>query len=264
MDPQIDEQIAKLLGSLKKVEAPQNFESRVISRLSTPVETESRFGVLKLALPTAALAGLALFLFLSGYLGSEISTVDVAATPGEVKESRAQQPVSQDRTIAESNAQPSSEFRASETAGSKPQPLASPADLIQNSQVPTLKEKRRPIVGGSQDFGSGDGGRTSAPGIDSNSRPSSDPDMEHLMRRPSILASDVLRYTGVAAEFRGARWTVSSVTQKSVAERVGVKAGDVIVSLNDIRLGKATAFPSGVDIKLIRVSRGGKLVDLKF
>ena len=265
MDPQIDEQVAKLLGGLKKVEAPQNFESRVMSRLSTsPAEAGSRFGYLKLAVPTAALAGLGMFLFLSGYMGGDVPTVNVVSTAKE-KVSRSEQNLAQQETVVSQNsAQPPSEFRAPDTAEIKPPSQASQQRSLQTPQTRSLKDKKSHAGGGSQDFGSGDGGRTSAPGIDSNSRPGADPDMEKLMRRPTILASDVLRYTGITAEFRGAGWTVNSVTQKSVAERIGLKAGDVIISLNDIRIGKATAFPSGVDIKLIRVDRGGKFLDLKF
>jgi membrane-associated protease RseP (regulator of RpoE activity) len=265
MDPQIDEQVAKLLGGLKKVEAPQNFESRVMSRLSTSrAETGSRFGFLKLALPTAALAGLGMFLFLSGYLGGDVPTVNVVSAGNDKVESPAPKTVPQEQAVSQNNSQAPSEFRAPEIADSKPQPQASQPPALQSSQPPSLKDKKRPAGGGSQDFGSGDGGRTSAPGIDTNSRPGTDPDMERLMRRPTILASDVLKYTGITAEFRGGGWAVGSVTQKSVAERVGLKPGDLILSLNDIRIGKATAFPSGVDIKLIRVNRGGKILDLKF
>ena len=260
MDPQIDEQVAELLGGLKKVEAPQNFERHVFARLSTQDKDSSRFGFLKLAVPTAALAGLGLFLFLSGYLGGEVPTVDAVATQPDTRKSQPLAPP-QNSTVAQNNVQPPREFRGPETAEARPSTQVEQPNQL---QPPSLKEKKRPGVGGSQDFGSGDGGRTSAPGIDSNSRPGSDPDMEKLMRRPSILASDVLRYTGVTADFRAGGWTVNSVTQKSVAERVGLKAGDIILALNDVRIGKATPFPSGVDIKSIRVSRSGKIVDLKF
>lgn len=263
MDPQIDEQVAKLLGGLKKVEAPQNFEKRVLSRLSSPRADVGGYGFLKLALPTAGLAAIALFLFLSGYFGSEVPTVEVSAENSKKVDTVATRPLQQEQPVTQNNSQAPGEFRAPDIAETKPQQQGSQPTL-QASQPPNLKEKKRQAGGGSYVIGSGDGGRTNAPGIDTNSRSGGDPDMEKVMRRPSILASDILRYTGVTAEFRGAGWTVNSVTQKSVAERVGLKTGDVIISLNDIRIGKATAFPSGVDIKLIRVSRDGKVIDLKF
>jgi hypothetical protein len=256
MDPQIDEQVAKLLGGLKKVKAPLNFESRVLARLSTPTDEGSRLGFLKFALPAAGLAVIGLFLFLTGYLGGDVPEVDVVSSDARKADKALQESAPQTPVVSENNVQQPREFRVPETADSKPQP--------QVSQVPSLKDKRRPDGRGSYDIGSGDGGRMSAPGIDTNSRPGADPDMERLMRRPTILASDVLRYTGVTAEFRAGGWAVTSVAQKSVAERVGLKAGDVIVALNEIRLGKATSFPSGVDIKVVRVSRNGTVVDLKF
>ncbi len=266
MDPQIDEQVAKLLGGLKKVEAPHNFESRVMSRLSPPAaEASGGFGFLKLALPTAALAGLGMFLFLSGYMGGDVPTVDVVSTVNEEARAPEQKPAPPELGVSQSNVQqPASEFRAPEIAETKPQTQTSQPNSPASAQPPSLKDKKRPSGEGSQDFGSGNPGSIDQPGIDTRSRPGTDPDMERMMRRPSILASDVLRYTGVAAEFRGGGWTVSSVTEKSVAERVGLKAGDVILSLNEIRLGRATAFPSGVDIRMVRVNRGGRVLDLRF
>jgi hypothetical protein len=259
MDPQIDEQVAKLLAGLKKVEAPQNFESRVRSRLASPVTEPARFGFLKLAFPAAALSGLALFLLLSGYLGGDVPQIQVAAMNEQPNSPKIAVPeaarVTQDQQLRQQQQPQPNQFLAPEVADTKTQP---------QSPLESLRSQKRNKGGGSYDIGAGSpGDPINAKGFDPNSRAASDPAAEKQMRRPSILASDILRYIGLNAEYRGTGWVVDSIAQNSVADRAGLKAGDVVIGLNDVRIGQATAFPSGVDIKLIRVSRNGSVIDLK-
>lgn len=265
MDPQIDGQVAKVLSGLKKVNAPENFEGRVLARLSLPPEARSGFALLKLAVPTAALAALALFLILSGYLGSEVPTVDVATTPVENGSTLQQPPAPQDAVVVENNVQPPSEFHGPETAEIRPSPEAAQTTSKSKKRLGGNNSYDIPSDGkGSYDIGSGTDTRIMPKGFDTNSRPVSDPATERQIRRPSIMVSDVLRYMGASGEFRENGWLVGPIVPNSVAARLGLKPGDVIVSLNDVRVGKTTTFPSGVDIKLVRVSRNGSFVDLKF
>src|SRR5688572_15632648 len=92
MDPQSDDQVVRLLGSLKRVNAPENFESRVKARLSAAPTPARNFGFLKLAVPAGALAALALFLLLSGYLGREMPSTDVVVAEEKQTETKAVQP----------------------------------------------------------------------------------------------------------------------------------------------------------------------------
>jgi hypothetical protein len=268
MDPQSDDKVVRLLGGLKRVTAPENFESRVKARLSDAPPQSGSLGFLKLALPTAALAALALFLLLSGYIGPEMPSTGEVVTDEKQKETRAAQPVTpenKDPAVPNEVSRPSKDFRAGDIPQTQPPALVnSSPDAVNSSQG--VKNRKGSFGAQSYDIGSG----VNSPevilprGFSPKSRPGTDANSEKEMRRPSIAASDLLRYTGVSMDLRGNEWVVSSIVQKSPAERIGLKVGDVIVSLNDIRIGKASAFPSGVDLKTIRVRRGGGMVDLKF
>jgi hypothetical protein len=260
MDPQSEERVAELLGGLERVNAPENFESRVRSRLSVAPTGSGGLGFLKLAIPTAALAAIALFLFVSGYLNRDISDdVVVDSNTLVVPETRtAQEGAPNDRPAASQAQVPAQEQAAIQPVNSN----ALPVNSLRRKGVAADRSNDAP---GSYDIGSNSNETiVTPPGFNTNSRPRGDANMERQMRRPTIAVTDVLRYTGVNAEFRGGECVVNSVVSKSVAERVGVKAGDVIVSLNDIRLGSGTGFPSGVDLRSITVRRGGSTVVLKF
>jgi hypothetical protein len=261
MDPQTEEQVAELLSSLKRVNAPENFESRVKARLAaSPLPTTTNFGFLKLALPTAALAAIALFLFLSGYLGGDVPTVEVANAPKET------------RSAPQVQSAPSQQPAENSSA---PQPpsgeQAVVAPVNSNAPQPGNYQRKnpngaRPVDPATQSYDIGSNTKETIvlpPGFDPNARPRPDANMEKRMRRPTIAATEVLRLTGVNAEIRGNECVVNSVVAQSAADRMGVKAGDVVLSLNDIRVGNSTSIPSGVDLQSITVRRGDNTLVLK-
>src|SRR5687768_14160978 len=112
MDPQSDDQVVKLLGGLKRVNAPENFESRVKARLSAAQTSSRNLGFLKLAVPAGALAALALFLLLSGYLGREMSSADFVVAD-EKPEVQTGIPGPSNSVTPNEIPLPSKEFRAS-------------------------------------------------------------------------------------------------------------------------------------------------------
>jgi hypothetical protein len=262
MDPQNDDKVATLLGGLKRVNAPENFESRVRARLSDPsAHRSSNFGWLKLALPTGALAGLALFLFLSGYLGGEVPEVNVAVEAD--KTSRVAPAGSAQNTVPSNVVEPQQVRNPdvnAEVATAQSPAVETPA----TNKAQKNSNRVRSFENNSYDMASDPQKDILPRGLNTNPQTPANSNSEKEMRRPTIAAADILRITGINSDLRGNDLTVSSVVKSSVAERIGVKPGDVIVSLNDIKMGKDAAFPSGVDLKTILVRRNGQLVDLKF
>ncbi|MEO6654475.1 MAG: PDZ domain-containing protein, partial [Pyrinomonadaceae bacterium] len=79
-------------------------------------------------------------------------------------------------------------------------------------------------------------------------------------RDVQIPAKDILTLIGVNAEFAGAEWKAGSVVRDSIAERSGIKKGDVIDAVNDQSLTEKTLFGNRFNIKILRVRRDGKSV----
>jgi S1-C subfamily serine protease len=66
----------------------------------------------------------------------------------------------------------------------------------------------------------------------------------------------VLELAGISAEFQGDRCVANSVT--GPAERLGVKGGDIILTVNDVSIKPSTTFEEGVELKNVRVKRAGR------
>ncbi|MFN0277539.1 MAG: PDZ domain-containing protein, partial [Pyrinomonadaceae bacterium] len=75
----------------------------------------------------------------------------------------------------------------------------------------------------------------------------------------TVPAKDVLTSIGIEAD---ATWKVGSVKQNSVAERSGLKAGDVIEAVNNQTLTEKTTFGNKFNSKSLRVLRDGKSVQI--
>ena len=77
-----------------------------------------------------------------------------------------------------------------------------------------------------------------------------------------ISVQRILESAGISAEFQGDRCVANSVT--GPAERLGVKGGDVILTVNDIPIKSSTSFQDGVELKSVRVNRAGRNLKLSF
>ena len=247
-----DERIANILGDLKRVEAPENFEYAVRARIARgePKESVGSFAILKVAIPAAALGLLAIFLYSAGYLSSDIG-------PNLVKDPtvrNAEQPnvaVTAEPNGAVPTEQPEQKFEiASHQSNSNVK-----------SRVGTDQPSKVSNGGGSIDSAGNDVKVIRPPGFDPDQkRPGREQD---LNTQRAIPVQNILQMVGIDAEFRGARCIANSVTDKSPAERAGVKSGDVIEAMNDIPITPSTAFKGGIVVESIRVNRAGRSIKLE-
>lgn len=80
--------------------------------------------------------------------------------------------------------------------------------------------------------------------------------------RGQIAIRGILEIAGIRADFGNQGWKVRSVDANSVAERSGVKAGDLIEAINGLPVTDGTQF-SGIFIgKNVQVKRDGKTVQI--
>ena len=245
-----DERIANMLSDLKRVEAPENFEFGVKARIARgePKESRNLFPILKVAIPAAALGLLAIIFYTAGYQSSEIRPVVVQESPNRTNERVA------DPDLAKDAMAPGESEQKNEVA-SRPN----------NSNV------KNPA--GSVDLPS-----TAPDGVGSidkaNPQPpkeirpkgfSDDPERPGQKEYPqkAIPVQNILQMVGISAEFRGGRYVANGVTEKSPAERAGVKSGDVIEAMNDVPITPSTEFKGGIELKSIRVNRAGRSIKLE-
>ncbi len=77
-----------------------------------------------------------------------------------------------------------------------------------------------------------------------------------------IAVRDVLQMLGVSADPDADGWRVRSAAANSMAQRAGVRVGDVIEAINGTPLEPNMTFKGGISVKTLRVRRDGKQVTL--
>ncbi len=249
-------EITTLLSNLPRVEAPGDFETRVRSRIvnANPQTAGGPFAFLKLAIPAGALAVLALFLFFSGFMSQEIEPVQVTEDKrnAPVIVPIPSENVGDPAGIAAVSGQGERTARNGEVAATEKDPSRSQGNV----------NSRRKADDGSYDIGAGPAKRPVTPrGIDPDKTPQTS---QHVPDTAKVPVANVLAFVGLNAEFRQGGWYVNSVVDNSPAQRAGVKAGDVIEAFNETKLDSYTSFAGGIELKNVRVRRGGEVVNLRF
>ena len=228
-----DESITNLLGGLKRIEAPENFEFGVKARIAKgePKESASPFAFLKIAVPTAALAGLATFLYVSGFMSGDIPTVQVV------------EQTTKPEAVAKAT------VHTEDMASKEPDAVSNARETqIASARTNGATNKTRGAVDSVKQ-------RNGGGSIDQTLNP-----LRPIRR--VVPVQRVLESAGIDAEFQGDRCVAKSVT--GPAERLGVKGGDVILTVNDVSIKPSTTFEEGIELKSVRVKRAGRNLRLSF
>jgi membrane-associated protease RseP (regulator of RpoE activity) len=240
-----DEQaVRRLVAGLKNVEAPANFERRVMARIASgePKSTSlvsfpafaytvpalivvlvATFFVFKLRQPTVAQPG------------PETVAANVSSTP-----SKSENPLPENTlTVA-----PDPEAPAIAKVSEKPSPKSKVQHKGGSFDVPETTDPNRP---GSYVKGQG---QTQLP------LP------EGVNPKASIAVKSMLDNAGMSVEFDNG-WQVKSVTENGIAQSAGIKTGDVITALDGRSIDSTTSYKGTASFQTITVRRGGTLILLR-
>ncbi len=235
-------EVAALLSTLPRVEAPGDFDFGVKARIAA---TSSRprtsfLPFLKVAAPLSLLLMVGAFVLLYGTLPGNTPVGPVAEVSGPLD-------------------QPTS---------SKPEPAAVPQLAIPVSTpqvddrsgeqvavaIPNQTRRIGPVrrVNRVQPISVSEGGS-----IDSTLR------IDRVIEAPpDVPVRDILEKIGMKAEFVDGGWKVLSTTDNSIATRSGVRSDDVIEAVDGRPITEATTLKGGVEGKRLTVRREGKQVKL--
>ena len=244
-----DEQaVRRLVSGLKHVEAPANFERRVMGKIANGRPRPRGFFAIPAigyAVPTLLVLLIAAF-FVFKFRQS---------TPAESV------PVNMAKTSVQPQAVPSApssqtpETTIAEGGPYAGQPKANNQKLVKartnvdsnqggGSILEGLHEKKRPMP----------------EGIDPNSRLSAN--SNDVMRTTPISVKELLDALGMSVEFENG-WRVKSITDNGAAQRIGIKVGDVINALDGRGIDASTTFNGFGSVHSVTVNRDGKLIPLK-
>lgn len=249
-----DEAMSKLLGSLKRVETPGDFDFSVRARIAAARPSRSSGtwlpASIRLALP------LGLMLLVGGYfaLNSLYSPEDINLPAIADGQPAVAAPAVIPPQI-ESVPPAANEFIAYRGEIESATPAAKIGVNVSERRVPVRETNETP-GGGSIDFSLGVPRQKIYPkGLDPNVRATSS--SKNVEQNPPVSAKDILNSIGIDAAFNGSGWHVRSVSANNIAQRSGVKAGDLIEAMNDQTLDANTAFGGVFSGRSLRLRRDG-------
>jgi len=251
--------VAELLGGLKRVEAPSNFDFGVRARIANgaPAQGSRLVPILKLAAPLALILIVATIIVL--YSGRQVAHQPQIA--GSIPETSAApsnaSPVSKDTSLPVAPDPKTLAGIPAESAPANIPPVA--ANPPVNRRLPRGRSVDHPMNGGSlPNQALTEPVTINPPGIvPSNGRNA------NSAGGPDIPVSEVLQMLGVSADPEDGGWKVKSIAEGSTSRKSGVKTGDVIESIDGRQLTPTTSFKGTFDGKTLRVRRDGKSIDLK-
>jgi hypothetical protein len=244
--------VRSLLGGLKRVEAPGDFDFRVKARIASgrPIDRSAPWlpAAARLAMP------LALLLVIGGFFGYNAlyPTSNVAIAP--VVEMQSALPIP-DRKPAQPAPALSNEVVA-KVNETKP--------AVTDSTIAAIPTEKRTVVTEPANKQPGGGSVDRASSI-AKTVPPKDSDTNRTVlpkdknESSGVSARDILSRIGVGVD---PSWKVGSVKQNSMADRSGLKAGDVVEAIDGQNVNDETTFENKSTGKSVRVRRGGASVQI--
>lgn len=265
-----EKQIANMLSSLRRVDVPGDFDTRVHARIARGGASERvsegasawttnlvRIGALAAAAIAVALGGY--FVFTSINTGQNdvpavaetqptIQTPIVGPSPSATNDNQAEE-----RIIVK----PSDEMMADKIDADSPD-----GRVRREKGKATANSNTDPPSGGSTDLAVRESQRVYPRGLNPNAKvPANAKGVDPNAR---IHVSSILDFIGIKANWTGDGWRVDSVDAKTIAGRLGIKAGDVVEAINGQTVDKQTTFPAKFDGKSLRVRRDGASLSIDF
>lgn len=249
-----DQTLGKLLRDLERVDAPNDFDFRVKARIADADRRQinGRTGwplpVYVVSLAVLAIVG-SVFVIREFYPGAVSPVPQVAEKAPSINLSPAQpnssvvQPPANGKDLAAGNP-------GSNTA------MTPPANV---DKTRSNVDKLPP--GGSRDSSLGNTQPILPRGFDLNANRRVSPG--GMNPSPPITIKDLTGYLGMDVQFEGQSLKVTSVTKGGVAQKSGVKEGDILKAVDNTQVGPATTFGNRLDAKSLTVIRDGQQIELK-
>jgi hypothetical protein len=247
--------VAEMLSSLPRVTAPENFTFRVKARIAEgSAPSSSPLSFLKLAGPlslTLAIAAVGLYYVISSTPNEPVISDASVRNELPIATPRVEPPAPGVDTLSPQFSEPpviEPQRAAVETDRPGPVRRAGTAERMNRSQ------------GGSVDSTLESANTILPRGFESVSP---NRNMNVSVSQADIPVRNVLEILGINAEFVDGGWKVRSATVNSSAYRAGIRAGDVIESIDGQVLARTTTFNGEfTGGRTFRVRRDGKTINV--
>ena len=277
-----DEKISLMLGSLKRVDAPNDFNFRVKARIANGQPADSGLRILpalRYVLPLSLAAFVAAFLFLNNfYFVSNQSTQPIAEneSPAPI-----QQPLLPETTASTSTDEAKNENQVqpeNNTSPETPLPVKSePKAVFENKNVfVAVKSETKPKTENLPkdisvpDENKGGGSRDSAlTPIEKVITPEGIPDVNKTVEskpvienKTSLTTAEILSQLGIETVSENGKLKVKTVKGASLGDSSGVKAGDLIEAIDGKNVFEAPMNSQTIEVKRLTITRGTEKIEI--
>ncbi|CAN5530173.1 hypothetical protein BH18ACI1_BH18ACI1_13630 [soil metagenome] len=265
-----DGKIRQMIKSLRKVDAPKDFDFRLKARIANarPSDFQPRFlPALRYVLPSSVVVLIFAFVIFNSVYFPDMNQVAETAAP--------QTPVEKQITLADNfpvmpdlaanNTQTAPNKNLAVDVSSPPRnnktPIINEAKLVaskslKRAQAETLKKKMIDN-GGSRDIASSSSKVITPKGINLNNTVITTPNTEN-----STSVEQILRQFGIETALENGKRKVKAVREKSVGETSDVKVGDVIEAVDGEKLTEQPLRAKTIKGKQITVVRDTQRIEI--
>lgn len=274
-----DEQVRQMIGDLKRIDAPKDFDFRLKGRIAKTKSSDFKprfLPMLRYVLPLVAILVISGFVVLNGlYFPDSQAVSQVAEDIPQMNIEQKVAPVAPFEEVANVSNPAKDEKLFAADSPTKPEPAKTAKEVKSSanetqfvavrprSTVPKknliVKEKKDDNGGGSRDSASSVSPIITPKGINLNTTPENSSNPEN---KQPLNAQEVLSQLGIEANFTNPGWMVKSVKQHSLAESSGVKVGDVVEAIDGEKLSDKLLNVKTIQVKKIMVLRGAEKIEI--
>ncbi|HVE57970.1 MAG TPA: hypothetical protein VNB22_14145 [Pyrinomonadaceae bacterium] len=259
-----EQKIREMCCSLKKVDAPQDFDFKLKARIArtNPRDFQPRFGfAFRYAMPALALIfvlGL-LFAYNGGFWSSKDNQIVAESSIGITNPALPKNTMTSNFSAPDDKNQTNSAILPANQES--PEVTEKPQVADNNPRTPKKdsRENKKDSFNGSKDFGFTPD-TPKQPNFNSNSLLPNPQDNE---KASPMSVKDVLSINGIKADLENGKWTVRSVTANSLGESSGVRENDIIEAIDNQPLSAETVFNKTVNGEILVITRNGVKSQIK-
>jgi len=269
-----DQKIARMLGNLRTVDAPKNFEFRLKAKIANSsvshYKPNNLLPILRYAAPLSLVLLIGAMFVWKSSVGVEKKSPVAEISQHSASTQNSVETPQPAVTNIEKSAEIAEQTPAIVNSGMKKRPYIADVRAIQvkrigNANSPTGGSRDLPLrspQGGSIDIALKKSSPTIfPPGMDPNM--SVNPEKsEGFDNTGKFTAREILSAMGIEADFGEDAWYVRSLKKRSLAERAGILAGDLMEAIDGRPIGANTVFTGSVGAKTVTVRREGKVLQL--
>lgn len=264
--PADEQKVCDLIGRLDRVECPKNFDFRLKARIASADKNEYQPSVrqtLRYVLPVAASVLIVAFVMVQAGMFSpanQTGNVITSATNPNIQPFDGKSKETQISTVSNSIAPDMAAVSNQNNQMNALQNMDVSLTNSSESRVSLPKLSREDNSTMSKDFGVRPNRKSLYPnGINPEQIK---PRMPENQDNKSISIKDAFDFIGMQTEVSGGKLKVKSVRENTMADKSGIKVGDVIEAIDDAKIAPNETMMKSNSVRKITVLRGGKFLEI--